>query len=131
VEPYQNGEDADKGDGCCNIYQDLIKDLPDEDLFESSDIDKGIVFNETEEQENACADLMEQDVRRLCGNHTEADIHNLVHANVRHFHPDRRFDECLPSMMLRRQNLVALMDQHLDENTIMDTDKVDDLLQRI
>jgi hypothetical protein len=75
---------------------------------------------------------MEQAVHRLyVRNHTEADIHSLVHATVRHFHPDIRFDKCLPSMMLRRWNLVALMDQLSNENIIMDTDKGDDLIQRI
>jgi hypothetical protein len=34
-------------------------DLTDEDLLESSDNEEGIVFDETEEQENAHADLME------------------------------------------------------------------------
>jgi hypothetical protein len=54
---------------------------------------------------------MEWAVRRLYGrNHTEADICNLVHATVSHFHPDRRFDKCLPSMMLRRQNLIVFLD---------------------
>jgi hypothetical protein len=51
-------------------------DLADEDLLE-----EGIVFDETEEQENARADLMEQVVRRVYGrNCIEADIRNLVHA---------------------------------------------------
>jgi hypothetical protein len=76
---------------------------------------------------------MEQAVHRLCGrNCAEADILlNLVHAAVRHFHQDRRFDKCLPSMMLRRQHLVALTDLHLNDNIIMETDEDDDLVQRI
>jgi 23S rRNA A2030 N6-methylase RlmJ len=106
--------------------------LADEDLLESSDNEEGIVFDETEEQENARADLMEQAVNKLCNrNCTEADIHNLVHATVRHFHPDRRFDKYFPSMILRRQHLVALMDLHPNDNIIMETDEDDDLVQRI
>jgi hypothetical protein len=52
---------------------------------------------------------------------------NSVHATVRYFHPDRRFDKCLPSMMLRRQNLIAFTNLHPKENIILDTDEGDDL----
>jgi hypothetical protein len=128
----QDGEDADEGDDLLRyLPRDLFMDLADEDLVNSEDeLETG--YDETEEQETARADLMEQAVRRLYGrNRTEADIRNLVHATVRHFHPDRRFDECPPSMMLRRRQLVDLTDLHPTDNIVMETDEDDDLLQRI
>jgi hypothetical protein len=130
MEPYQDGEDVDKGNDLLQYLSSyLFMDPAEKDLLKSSDDEEGIVFDETEEQENACADLMEQAAHRLYGrNHTEADICNLVHAAVRHFHPDRRFNKCLTSMMLRRESLVASMDQHPNENIIMEMDKGDDLI---
>jgi hypothetical protein len=32
-----------------------------------------------------------------------AQLHYLIQNTIRYFHPDTRYDECLPSMMARRR----------------------------
>jgi hypothetical protein len=62
---------------------------------------------------------------------TATELNNLIQNTIRYFHPDRRYDECLPSMMAQRRELVTLTDQYPLQNIIMNTDEEDILLTRI
>jgi hypothetical protein len=50
---------------------------------------------------------------------------------MRYYHPDRRYNECLPSMMAQRRDLVTLTDQYPTQNIIIRMDEDDNLLTRI
>jgi hypothetical protein len=81
--------------------EDLDSDDPD---FEQ---------DETVAQEQARANLCDQEIRRMYSrNNTSAQLHYFIQNTIRYFHPDRRYDECLPSMMTRRRQLVALTDEY-------------------
>jgi hypothetical protein len=123
--------DADQGDDLLRyLPRDLFFDLQEEEIIEQEDNVE--LYDETEEQEQLRRDQLEQSIRRLYGrNRTASDIDELVRATVRHFHPDRRYEECVPSMMEQRRNLVDLTDRYPNRNIIMETNEGDDLVRRI
>jgi hypothetical protein len=88
--------------------------------------------DEPEELENRRAAMFDRGIRGLYGRgRTSPQLDILIQDTVRYFHPDRRYDECLPSMMQRRREFVALTDQYPARHIIMDTDEDDNFITRI
>ena len=92
--------------------------------------------DESEFLENRRAAMFDRGIRGLYGSlygrgRASPQLDILIQDTIRYFHPDRRYDECLPSMMQRRRELVALTDQYPTQNIIMDNDEDDNLLTRI
>jgi hypothetical protein len=82
--------------------------------------------------EDARADMFQREIRRRYGRgRPPSSLRYIIDNTIRYFHPDRRYDECLPSMMAQRRELVTLTDRYPTQNIIMNTDEEDILLTRI
>jgi hypothetical protein len=88
--------------------------------------------DETVAQERAREDSFHQLIRSRYGRGRDPrTLYRLINNTIRYFHPDRRYDECLPSMMAQRRELVTLIDRYPTQNIIMNTEEEDILLTRV
>jgi hypothetical protein len=88
--------------------------------------------DKSEALEEARENMFRRSISRRYGRgRTSAELNYLIQNTIRYFHPDRRYDECLPSMIAQRRELVSLTDQYPTQNIIMNTDEEDILLTRI
>ena len=91
-------------------------------------------FNQDESVvlEEGQADIFDQEIRRLHSRGcSSTQLHYFILNTVCYFHPERRYNKCLPSMMAQRRELVALTDEFPTQNIIMDTDEDDSLITQI
>ncbi len=88
--------------------------------------------DKSEALEEARENMFQQSISRRYGRgRASAELNYLIQNTIRYFHPDRRYNECLPSMIAQRRELMSLTDQYPTQNIIMNTDEEDILLTRI